>query len=488
MGLRLRLFLVLIVPLTLVVGVYGLFRARQENTQLLDEQHRRIAITARAVEIAVENALRDRQMSDIRRLVSELALEQEQIETIRIFDRSLAMILASDPDHPEAPVDGERLRRVIATGRSEAVTETGSPPDRFRHVAPLQGDRERVLGAIEIRFVAKAMEARMWEATRDTVLRLSVLTLALWGLTAVALQRQVLRPLARLTRSMRAVGEGKLGPPLAVRRRDELGAVAEAFNAMTEQLGAARQRLLAENERTLELERQLRHAETLAVAGKLASGIAHEVGTPLNIISGRAEILLRTLPAGHPGRADLDVIIGQIDRISGIIRSLLDTVRMQKPSIQRVRLPELVDRLVRLLDPAARKRGVALAADLPASLPEVAADPGQLQQVFLNLLVNAVEATPRGGRVTVMARPAPHDGHTGAAVAVSDTGSGVPAEVLGKIFDAFYTTKPAGQGTGLGLAISRDIVREHGGTLVAESREGRGSTFTVWLPDHESAG
>jgi two-component system, NtrC family, sensor kinase len=487
MGLRLRLFLVLIVPLTLMVGVYGMLRARQESAQLLDEERRRVTMTARAVTIAVENALRDRRMGDVQPLLSEIAVAQEQIEAIRIFDRSLALILASGSHRGDGAGDEERRRRVIATGGPAAVTERGSPPDRFLYVAPLKSQHDEVLGAIEMRFRARGMAARMWEATRDTALRLGALTLALWVLTAVALQRQVLRPLSRLTQSIRAVGEGALGPPLAVRRRDELGAVAEAFNGMTEQLAAARHRLVAENERTLELERQLRHAATLAVAGKLASGIAHEVGTPLNIISGRAEILLRALPSTHPGRSDLEVIIGQTDRISAIIRSLLDTVRMQKPSIQRVSLTELVGHLLQLLDHTARRRGVGLATDLPDALPGVAGDPGQLQQVFLNLLVNAIEATPRGGRVAVAARASGNDGRTGVAVSVSDTGSGIPAHALSKVFDAFYTTKPAGQGTGLGLAISRDIVREHGGTLAVQSRDGAGSTFTVWLPDHEEA-
>ena len=119
-------------------------------------------------------------------------------------------------------------------------------------------------------------------------------------------------------------------------RRDELGEVAEAYNRMAEQLEGAQQRLLLESDRAVDLEQQLRRAETLAVAGKLTSGIAHEVGTPLNIISGRAEILLRSLPPDHPGRPDLEVIVAQTDRISAIIRSLLDTVRQQKPEIQPV--------------------------------------------------------------------------------------------------------------------------------------------------------
>jgi signal transduction histidine kinase len=269
---------------------------------------------------------------------------------------------------------------------------------------------------------------------------------------------------------------------LPVKRRDELGELAETFNRMAERLEEARARIVAEGEYALDLEQQLRRSETLAVAGKLASGIAHEVGTPLNIISGRAEIVLRTLPSEHPGREDLERIIHQIDRVSNIVRSLLDSVRAGKSEIRPVPVGVLIDRLQLLLEHVLRKREISIETAVPEDLADVAGDPGRLQQVFINLLVNAVEATPPSGRITISARSCLNDGRDGVSVEVSDTGIGIGPDVLGQVFEPFFTTKPAGQGTGLGLAITRDIVREHGGTIVARSRPGRGSCFTVWLP------
>jgi signal transduction histidine kinase len=483
MGLRLRLFLVLILPLTLVVGAYGLLRIRQESRELGEAAGTSAAPVAGAVQIAVENALRDRQISDIRRLVSELVSIHPEIAGIRILDRSLRPIVV----HP-APDDGpgadETRRRVLATGQREVARRE---PDLVTHVAPLRGRRGDARGIMEIAFVARREETELWRATKDIALRIGLLAGALTALTALVLQRSVLRPLSHLMRSIHALGEGRPGPPLPVRRRDELGEVAAAFNRMADRLERARQRLVAESERTLELEQQLRQAQTLAVAGELMSGVAHEVGTPLNIISGRAEIALRSLPPEHPGRADLEIIVAQIDRISGIIRSLLDTVRLQKPEIQPVALPAVLDRLLPLLDPAARRRGVRIATALASGLPPVAADPNQLQQILLNLVMNALEATPREGCITVESWACPHDGRGGVATAVADTGVGIPAASLGRVFEPFYTTKPPGQGTGLGLAICRDLVREHGGTLTVQSREGQGTTFTMWLPEHEAA-
>jgi len=324
------------------------------------------------------------------------------------------------------------------------------------------------------------------QAIREVLLRVGALTVVLALLIVVVLQREVLRPLADLAQSIRALGEGRRGPPLPVKRRDELGELAEAFNRMTERLEEARQRLVAEGEYALDLERQLRRSETLAVAGKLASGIAHEVGTPLNIISGRAEMVLQSLPPEHPGREDLERIIHQIDRVSNIVRSLLDAVRLGKLEIQRVPVEVLISRLLPLLEHVVRKRGISVTTNIPEDLRDVAGDPGRLQQVFINLLMNAVEATPPNGQITIKAWPCQNDGRAGVSAAVTDTGPGISPNALGQVFEPFYTTKPAGQGTGLGLAISRDIVRDHGGTILAQSRPGHGATFTVWLPEYET--
>jgi signal transduction histidine kinase len=487
MGLRFRLILLLVIPLVLVVGVYGLYRIRQEQAQLLDENRRNIALTAKAIQIAVENALRDRQISDIKRLLSEIVEDQEQIDRIRLFDRKLTPTLVSNPLSIGEEVPGEALRRVIQTGQPEGFYQSRGRQPVLYYLVPLQAQKNELRGAMEIVHLASVVEQKVRAATRDVWLRLGVLLLAVAALTGLMLQRQVLRPLSRLMQGIRALGEGRPGPSLPVERRDELGRVAEAFNQMAEQLDAARRKLLAETERTLDLEQQVRQAERLAVAGKLASGFAHEVGTPLNIVSGRAEFLLSSLPDDDPRRRDLQTIIGQIDRVSGIIRALLDTVRPQKPEIQPTSLAQLLDRLLPFLGHPARKRGIEIRVKIPADLPLLQADPSQLQQVLINLLMNALEATSEGGIVRVSAEPSDFEERAGVALLVSDTGTGISPEALSKVFDPFFTTKPHGQGTGLGLAISRDIVKEHGGRISVASTVGHGTTFTVWLPATEGA-
>lgn len=485
MGLRLRLILILLIPLVLVVGIYGLVRVRQEQAQLLEEEQRKMAVTARALRIAVENALRDRQISDVKRLLAEMVEHSDQIDRIRLFDKSLVPTLVSNRLSIGEQVPSETLRRVVQTGRPEGFYQQRGGQPVIYYVTPLRTRKGNVQGAMEVVQLAPGIEQRVTAATQDVWLRLGVVLSVVAALTGFFVQRQVLRPLARLIDGIRSLGHGQPRPALPVERRDELGRVAEAFNQMAEQLEAARLKLLAETERALDLEQQLRQAETLAVAGKLASGLAHEVGTPLNIVSGRAEFLLQALPRHDPRRQDLEVIISQIDRISGIIRSLLDMVRPQKPQVQPAVLAAVVDRLLPLLRHTARRRDVTLTSLVPTDLPPVLADPNQLQQVIINLLMNALEATPQQGQISVNAERRSHNDRGGVALWVADTGQGIAPDLLPRVFEPFFTTKPPGQGTGLGLAICRDIVREHGGAIRVESHPGAGTTVTVWLPAPE---
>ena len=482
MGLRLRLILVITVPLLLVLGVYGVIRVRIEQADLLAENQRLMGLTAKAVQISVENALRDRQLSDIQRFLTELADGQEPIDRIRLFNHALQPTVVSNPLSIGEQVPEDALRRALETGVGESFyTHPGTQPVLY-YIVPLRGRRGAVEGAIEMVQLASGVEERVRTAFFEIVVRLSSVLVAVSLLTGLVLQRQVLRPLARLMDGIQRLGHGEARSPLPVERSDELGRVAAAFNMMADHLDSARRKLVEETERALELERQLRHAQTVAVAGRLATALAHEIGTPLNIISGRAESVLRTLPAGDGRRQELAVIVDQIDRISGMIRSLLDTVRPAKPEMQRVDVGRIIEGLMPLLRHAARVRNTTLTADVPASLPAVLGDPNQLQQILINLVVNAVEATPDGGAVGIVVAATSPDGRPGVSLSIRDTGPGIASSMRARVFDPFFTTKPPGHGTGLGLTICRDIMKEHGGTIaIADASEG-GAAITVWLP------
>ena len=483
MGLRLRLVLVLMIPPVLVVGVYGLIRVRTERAQLLMNTERTVMLLAKAIRASIERGLREPRGSDLEGVLAEIVKDQEQIDRIRIFGRSLDPLFVSNRLSTADAVPAEVLRRVAETGQPEGVSSGVGKARLFSYVLPIRTNRGAVVGTMEVAHLMSAIDERVRNATWDIIVRLSLLVISMTLLTGLVLQREVLRPLLRLMDGIRHLGRGESTRPLPVERRDELGRVAEAFNAMAAQLHAARQDLLRETEHTLNLEQQLRHSATLAVAGRLASGLAHEIGTPLNIISGRAEFILQALPPDDARRAELNVIVGQIDRITAMIRSLLDTVRPVKPEIRPVFLKDLVDRLLLLLEYAARRHGVTLEVSIPGDLPMVRADRNQLQQVLINILMNAFEAARPVGRVQLSAHRALRDIRAGVEIVVRDSGPGIPVSIQARIFEPFFSTKPPGEGTGLGLPICRDILKGLGGEITVHSEPGAGATFVIWLTE-----
>ncbi|HXG02572.1 MAG TPA: ATP-binding protein [Candidatus Binatia bacterium] len=485
MGLRGRLLGMLLVPLVVAVGAHGLVRVRQEERRLLDERRRQVAAVAAGVQIALEGALRRGDQADVHRLLFQMTVEHEAIDQIRLFSRGRVPVMAS-ARRQLGGVPADAVAEVMRTGRPVSLAGEAEGVPVFYRVMPIEGPAGSITGAAEVAAVADDVREMTRRATRDVWVRLALVIAVVAGVTVAVVQREVFRPLAALLDGIRRLARGEAEPRLPVQRADELGRVAQAFNHMAAQLAQARRRLVAETERALDLERELRRAQTLAVAGKLVSAVAHEIGTPLTIVSGRAEVVRGALPADHPHRPDLDGIVEQIDRISGLITTVLDVVRPQKPARDVIHLRRLLDSLWPLMEYPARRHRVVLTAEVDDNLPPVSADAGQIQQVLINVVMNAIEATPGGGRVTLQARAAGREGRPGLEIAVQDTGHGMPPDVRARVFEPFFTTKPPGRGTGLGLAISRDIVREHGGHILLESAPGAGTTVVLWLPAEES--
>ncbi|AEI67775.1 two-component system sensor histidine kinase NtrB [Corallococcus macrosporus] len=230
------------------------------------------------------------------------------------------------------------------------------------------------------------------------------------------------------------------------------------------------------------LETQLLRAEKLATVGVLAAGIAHEIGTPLGVVRGRAEYVLGKLGKEHPQGPGVAVIIEQIDRVSRTLRQLLDFSRLQPTAVRPVPLNVIFRDVQELLRMEVARRGVRFEVTVPESLPPLAADPDQLEQVLVNLAINACHACGEGGQVTLSAALPESEPWGLVALTVRDDGCGIPREHLNQVFDPFFTTKKRGQGTGLGLTMVAHVVRNHGGRLELESEEGRGTCVTVFWP------
>jgi signal transduction histidine kinase len=226
------------------------------------------------------------------------------------------------------------------------------------------------------------------------------------------------------------------------------------------------------------LAQEMARSERLALAGQLATGLAHEIGTPLNVIAGTAEFLLGEFPAGDPRRADMEVISQETHRVADLVRRLLGLVRERSEVSGPVELHALLDHTLRLLDYRFQQEHITVLKRYTPDLPPVLGVRQELEQVLLNLLVNAWHAMSDGGTLTVASQR--QDAQ--AVITIADTGCGIPEEHMSRLFEPFFTTKPTDQGTGLGLAVAHQLIAGHGGHIDIASQVDQGTTVTVTLP------
>ncbi|MCW8140857.1 MAG: HAMP domain-containing protein, partial [Planctomycetota bacterium] len=303
----------------------------------------------------------------------------------------------------------------------------------------------------------------------------------------------VTRPLRRVSAFVARIQAGDVTTRLPARGTGEVVALERALNHLCDRLVAADAAAHDQARAAAQAAEDLRRADRLASVGKLSAGIAHELGTPLNVILVRAKAIARAPDEPAQVTRQATIVAEQAERLIKIVRGLLDFSRRRPPHLGRVDVRDVVRGVLNLLEPQARAADVTLRPALPDALPSVRADAGQLEQVVTNLVMNAIQASPGGGDVTVTcarerAAPpasAPGDAPTPLEVVrldVVDQGVGIPRDDLPRIFEPFFTTKQPGEGTGLGLSVAWGIVREHGGWFEVDSREAEGSRLSVLLP------
>jgi len=477
MKLAIKLTIALIIGIVAVMGVYAAVQI--ENEVVLSESDAHRARRNGLDWIGAIESVWAREGEERARELMQLSVRRAGVGL------GVLRVVSLAPDAPGRPPlsleeirsleAGNVMRRVIPDGDGHAwqhawvAVRTAKRPTAIEFVEPLAEERTFV---------------RM---SHLAIVGATVAVVTICALLATLLQvRLVGRPLALLRDKARRAGAGDFSAPLVLRQHDEMGELADEINTMCDRIAEANRRAADEAAGRIAALEQLRHSERLATVGQLAAGVAHELGTPLNVVSARAELLVgRMSPADSA--ASGRIILEQTDRMTRIIQQLLDFSRRRGPTMGLANLEQLVSRTLDLITPAAERAKVRV--ECAARGPLFARlDQSQIQQVLANVVMNGIQAMPGGGRLRVgvgvrRAHP-PGGGAEGdyLCVTVEDEGGGIAPDDLPRVFEPFFTTKPVGEGTGLGLAVAHGIVAEHGGWIEVASEVGKGSRFSIFLP------
>jgi len=487
-----RLLLILTLAILAITVAYDFLRLQREHRTVFARLEREVSLVARAVEGPLWFWMRTGNREQLESLLRDIR-EAKGAICVAIYDLNRRLTLASSADQGNGDTPGGCPEALDAEVATESILDRVSPLGTFRIVAPLTREGARVATlavALPSTAITDPIRRQRIVLIAERALVLATIGITLW----LAISALVSRPIRELVRGVEEIGRGNLGARIAVKTQTEIASLAQAFNRMAESLQESQRRYQAEENRRITLERQLRHADKLAAIGKLTSELAHEVGSPLNVIAGRARILRREFPDGDARGENLDIIRRQVDRISGFIKRLLKLARPSQIQKERIDLAPLIGEVATFLAPELQRRQARLALLFPPALPAVMAERDGLLQVLLNLVMNAMAAIAPGGRIEVAAVPAEapaaespraapeaESNPSGVEVRVTDDGHGIAPEILPRVFEPFFSTKPE-EGTGLGLSICQDIVRDHGGRITAESQPGQGATFRIWLP------
>ncbi len=356
--------------------------------------------------------------------------------------------------------------------------------------APIRGPNDDIIGMLYVGTLERPYSDSLWR-TLILFLGITLLGVAIVSWVAVTVAGRISRPIHAMAEAAQKVADGDYTPQVEVTTHDEIGHLAECFNRMTRELESSARELRESaanleskvEERTAQLKAMqgnLIQTEKLAAIGKLAAGVAHEINNPLTGILTNSSLMVEDFPHGDPRREDLQLIVDETLRCRKIVKGLLDFARQTKPQKQKVDLNGVVDDILSLVRNQAIFRNIDLHTMLDPNLPAVMADHDQMRQVVLNIVINAAEAMPDGGELRVASGL---DGAGRVRLSISDTGPGIPQEIMGKLFEPFFTTKKTG--TGLGLAIAYGIVERHKGTIDIDRSPGRGTKITIRVPADE---
>lgn len=452
-------------------------------------------------------------MEDLLFGANEKSLSITEISIFRFTGKDVELAATSSSDEL-IPIT-EEIRAVIRESKGiNQVINTG----KLRYcdiIVPIQyqkgkAGQHKTLGCVSVQTSLEQADQIIAKNFKVAYFFAPPSILVLIMLLNVLFRFTIHKPVKKIQEAMAQAEAGNLEADVNLSSGDELGMIAASYNRMLRQIREAtserisliekvnsfnielkskvasataelkqrNQELRDLNTRLLKMQLELVQLERLAVAGQLTATFAHEVGTPLNLISGHVQLLIESFNENEIIRRKLTLVQSQISRLSEIVRRLLDATRRPKLELEPINLNDLIQNVAALIKPTLMTRKIELVDQLDPDLPLIQADQKQLEQVLLNLINNSLDAMPNGGRLHMKTEIGPEHKVT---VKIMDTGSGIPPDHIDKLFQPMFTTKEIGQGTGLGLSICLGIVKEHGGEIEVKTTPGQGTTFSIQL-------
>ena len=513
-SLKTKILLSVIIVVVVIEGPFLYLNIRSLSRQILDKTEEEAFNLSETIRLSIRNAMIKDRRDEYQRIIDDVA-QRKGIAEVRIFNKQGEITVSSDSSKVGTVVDKkaeacygchrEDEAKVLLPSDSKTRTyhtEKGSllglinPIYNEPSCYPCHPKITKVLGVLDIMISLEDFEKERTQIYNRMMISGVISVVVLGLLLILLLTRVVNRPIDKLLAATKTAAHGNLDQTVSIRSHDELGELSESFNNMITELKRSRDAIEEwtqtlehrVQERTQELQRiqdQLVRAGKMVALGELAAGVAHEINNPLTGVLTFSSLMLKKVDENHPWKKDLENIVQQTTRCRNIVRGLLDFARQRKPDKKEWDIHTIINQTVTLVENQARFQNIKINKEFKADMPLLFIDADQIQQVFMNILINAADAmTGDGGILTIKTNL--KDGI--AEVSFTDTGSGMSKETLSKLFAPFFTTKETGKGTGLGLAISYGIIQSHNGDIDVESEVGKGSTFRIKLPVEKQNG
>lgn len=460
-------FVSIIVLLGAAVGLFIIFSYSQKLTDQLQEKGFSIA---RDLGLRTVDDILTADIVSLYKLVNDVTKVEEDVYYAYILSsKGKILVHTFEGGFPK----GLLTANPVSPNQEESTQLLDTEEGFIRDIAvPIM---DGSLGTLHVGVSENRIRSAVAAGIRRLILITGVILLVGIAVTHVLIRRIVM-PISDITMAAQQIGEGNLDTRVKVSSKDEIGKLGHTFNLMASKLKKA-------NEDLENVQEQLVEARKMASIGHFASGVAHEINNPLGGALNCTRTLLSSPGIKEEKRQYLELILKALIRIESVIKQLLTFSIQRKIETRPVKIDDVVKETLEFMEHRLREQKVRLANELPSSLPEIMADPSQLQQVFMNIIKNALDAMPSGGKLSIKATA------TDSTIIMEfiDTGYGIKKEDIPRIFDPFFTTKEIGKGVGLGLAVSYGIIQQHAGVMLVKSKQGEGTIVSILLPIKKGA-